>query len=121
MIKSLIVESKNNNMRIDRLLRVKIGKIPQGLIEKSLRNGKIKLNKKKVKSSHKVFTNDKIELFDFKFKEEIIQKKNKFIPSNEIIKSNENLIIDNNDNFIVLNKSSGVSVQGGTKSKKKFN
>ena len=47
MIKSLIVESKNNNMRIDRLLRVKIGKIPQGLIEKSLRNGKIKLNKKK--------------------------------------------------------------------------
>ena len=118
MIKIIIVESKNNNMRIDRLLRVKIGKIPQGLIEKSLRNGKIKLNKKKVKSSHKVFTNDKIELFDFKFKEEIIQKKNKFIPSNEIIKSNENLIIDNNDNFIVLNKSSGVSVQGGTKSKK---
>ena len=118
MIKSLIVESKNNNMRIDRLLRVKIGKIPQGLIEKSLRNGKIKLNKKKVKSSHKVFTNDKIELFDFKFRKESIQKKNKFIPSNEIIKSNENLIIDNNDNFIVLNKSSGVSVQGGTKSKK---
>ena len=118
MIKSLIVESKNNNMRIDRLLRVKIGKIPQGLIEKSLRNGKIKINKKKVKSSHKVFTNDKIDLFDFKFKEEIIQKKDKFIPSNEIIKSNENLIIDNNDNFIVLNKSSGVSVQGGTKSKK---
>ena len=75
MIKIIIVESKNNNMRIDRLLRVKIGKIPQGLIEKSLRNGKIKLNKKKVKSSHKVFANDKIELFDFKFKEEIIQKK----------------------------------------------
>ena len=48
MIKSLIVESKNNNMRIDRLLRVKIGKI-SGLIEKSLRNGKIKLNKKRLK------------------------------------------------------------------------
>jgi 23S rRNA pseudouridine955/2504/2580 synthase len=28
------------------------------------------------------------------------------------------LIIDNNDDFIVLNKSSGISVQGGTKSKK---
>ena len=53
MIKSFTVESKNNNMRIDRLLRTKIGKIPQGLIEKSLRNGKIRLNKKKVKSSHK--------------------------------------------------------------------
>ncbi len=28
------------------------------------------------------------------------------------------MIIENNDNFIVLNKSSGISVQGGTKSKK---
>jgi len=28
------------------------------------------------------------------------------------------MIIDNNDDFIVLNKSSGISVQGGTKSKK---
>ena len=74
--------------------------------------------KKKVKSSYKVNPNDKIELFNFNFKEEIIQKKIKFKPSDEIIKSNEDLIIDNNDNFVVLNKSAGISVQGGTKSKK---
>ena len=118
MIKTFIVDKTDVNMRIDRLLRSKLGKIPQSLIEKSLRNGKIRLNKKKVKSSYKVNPNDKIELFDFNFKEEIIQKKIKFKPSDEIIKSNEDLIIDNNDNFIVLNKSSGISVQGGTKSKK---
>ena len=118
MIKTFIVDKMDVNMRIDRLLRSKLGKIPQSLIEKSLRNGKIKLNKKKVKSSYKVNSNDKIELFNFNFKEEIIQKKIKFKPSDEIIKSNEDLIIDNNDNFIVLNKSSGISVQGGTKSKK---
>jgi 23S rRNA pseudouridine955/2504/2580 synthase len=34
------------------------------------------------------------------------------------VKSNEDLIIDNNDDFIVLNKKAGISVQGGTKSKK---
>ena len=118
MIRTFIVDKMDVNMRIDRLLRCKLGKIPQSLIEKSLRNGKIKLNKKKVKSSYKVNPNDKIELFNFSFKEEIIQKKIKFKPSDEIIKSNEDLIIDNNDNFIVLNKSSGISVQGGTKSKK---
>ena len=118
MIKTFIVDKTDVNMRIDRLLRSKLGKIPQSLIEKSLRNGKIKLNKKKVKSSYKVNPNDKIELFNFSFKEEIIQKKIKFKPSDEIIKSNEDLIIDNNDNFIVLNKSAGISVQGGTKSKK---
>ena len=118
MIKTFIVDKMNVNMRLDRLLRSKLGKIPQSLIEKSLRNGKIRLNKKKVKSSYKVNPNDKIELFNFNFKEEIIQKKTKFKPSDEIIKSKEDLIIDNNDNFIVINKSSGISVQGGTKSKK---
>ena len=105
-------------MRIDRWIRHSIGKIPQSLIEKSLRSGKIKLNKKKIKSSHKIKTKDKIDFFNFEFKDKIVQKKIKFQPTKEIIKSNEDQIIDNNDDFIVLNKSSGISVQGGTKSKK---
>ena len=105
-------------MRIDRLLRNHLGKIPQGLIEKNLRIGNIKLNKKKVKSFIKVKQGDKIDIFNFNYEKKIIQKKIKYKPSNEIIKENENLIIENNDDFIVLNKSSGISVQGGTKSKK---
>ena len=118
MIKNYIVDSTYDNMRLDRWLRNKIGNIPQSLIEKFLRSGKIKINKKKVKSSFKVKTNDKIYIFNIKFKENIIQKKRTFNPSNEVIKSNEDLIIDDNQNFIVLNKSAGISVQGGTKSKK---
>ena len=118
MNKIFIVDSTCNNMRVDRWLRNRIGKIPQGLIEKTLRLGKIKINKKRVKSSFKIKTNDKVEIFNFDFKERINQKKIKFNPSNQVIKSNENLIIDNNDDFIVLNKSAGISVQGGTKSKK---
>ena len=118
MKKSYTVDSTCNDMRIDRWIRLKVGKIPQGLIEKHLRSGKIKINKKKIKSSIKVKTNDIINFFNFDFKETIIQKKIKFEPSKEIIKSNEDQIIDNNENFIVLNKSSGISVQGGTKSKK---
>ena len=118
MNKSFIVDSTYNNMRIDRWIRNNIGKIPQSLIEKSLRSGKIKINSKKVKSSFKIKTDDEIKIFNLDFKERINQKKIKFVPTDEIIKSNENLIIDNNDNFIVINKSAGISVQGGTKSKK---
>jgi 23S rRNA pseudouridine955/2504/2580 synthase len=118
MKKSFNVDSTYNEMRIDRWIRNNLGKIPQGLIEKNLRNGKIRLNNKKIKSSHKVKTNDQVDLVNFEFTESIIQKKIKFQPSEEIIKANEDLIIDNNDDFIVLNKSSGISVQGGTKSKK---
>jgi len=118
MKKTFNVDPTYNDMRIDRWIRNNLGNLPQGLIEKNLRNGKIKLNKKKIKSSHKVKTNDQIDLFNFEFKNTIVQKKIKFQPSKEIIKANEDLIIDNNEDFIVLNKSAGISVQGGTKSKK---
>ena len=78
MKKTYIVDSTCNSMRIDRWIRHKIGKIPQSLIEKSLRAGKIKINKKKIKSSHKIKINDKIDLFNVNFKEKIIKKKIKF-------------------------------------------
>ena len=118
MKKTYNVDAAYNNMRIDRWVRNNIGNIPQGFIEKGLRNGKIKINRKKIKSSHKVKTNDQINLYNFDFKETIVQKKIKFQPTEEIIKANEELIIDNNEDFVVLNKSAGISVQGGTKSKK---
>ena len=63
MNKIFIVDPTCNNMRVDRWLRNKIGKIPQGLIEKTLRLGKIKINKKKVKSSYKIKSKDEINLF----------------------------------------------------------
>ena len=118
MKKSFIVDYEFNEMRLDRWVRNNLGNIPQGLIEKNLRNGIIKVNKKKVKSSYKIKTNDQINIFNFEFKERIINEKIKFNPTKEIIKENENLIIDDNEDFIVLNKSAGISVQGGTKSKK---
>ena len=118
MKQTISVERTFGDMRIDRFLRNFLGKIPQGLIEKNLRNGKIKLNNKKVKSSTKVKTGDKIDLFNFIFQKTILKKKLKYKPSKEIVKENESLIIENNDDFVVLNKSSGISVQGGTKSKK---
>ena len=58
MKKSYSIKADNDGMRIDRWLRKEIGDIPQGLIEKKLRNGNIKINKKKVKSSHKIKKND---------------------------------------------------------------
>ena len=65
-------------MRIDRWIRNNLGKIPQSLIEKNLRNGKIKLNNKKIKSSHKVKTNDRVDLLSFEFIKPVEQKKKNF-------------------------------------------
>jgi len=118
MKKTYHADATHNNMRIDRWIRNNIGNMPQSYIEKSLRNGKIKINQKKIKSSQKVKENDRIDFYNFVFKKSIVQKKIKFQPNQEVIKANEELIIDNNEDFVVLNKSSGISVQGGTKSKK---
>ena len=64
MNKTINVEKSFNDMRIDRFIRNHLGKIPQGLIEKNLRSGKIKLNKKKIKSSTKLPSNDIINVFN---------------------------------------------------------
>jgi len=118
MKKTINVDTTYTGMRIDRFLRKQFESIPQSLIEKSLRSGKIKLNKKRIKSSTKLQLNDLIEFHNFEIKKDIITNKVKFKPSDTIIKENEDFIIENNDDFIVLNKQAGISVQGGTKSKK---
>ena len=118
MKKTYYVDQAYVDMRLDRWIRKNLGQLPQGLIEKNLRNGSIKVNKKKIKSSYKIKINDKIDLYTFNFKVVKNEKKIKFNPTKSIIKSNENLIVDNNEDFIILNKESGMPVQGGTKSKK---
>ena len=79
MKKSFSVDTTFNDMRIDRWIRNNLGNIPQGLIEKSLRSGKIKLNNKKIKSSQKVKVGDTVDLFNFNYTETIVQKKMKFL------------------------------------------
>ena len=75
MKKSFSVETAFNDMRVDRWIRNNLGNIPQGLIEKNLRNGKIKLNKKKIKSSHRVKTSDEIDIFIVNFNKFFIHQK----------------------------------------------
>ncbi len=117
MNRSYKIKPIHASMRLDKWIKNNIGQYPQSLLEKSLRKGKIKLNKKKTNSSYKLKIGDEVNFYNFNYK--FKQKdKIKYIPSKKNINENENTIIDSNDDFIVINKKSGVSVQGGTKSKK---
>ena len=119
MNKSYIIKEIYSGMRIDRWIRNNIAPLPQSLIEKSLRKGKIKVNIKKVNSSYKLKKGDKVKFFNLNFDvNKNKETKKKFSPSSELLKVNENRILENNDDFIVIYKSPGVPVQGGTKSKK---
>ncbi len=116
MLEVIDIDNSSVGLRIDRWIRNNISKIPQSLIEKDLRNGKIKVNKKKIKSSYKLIRKDKIYLYNISYKK-IITTKKKYVPKNVVIKETENDIIENNENFIVINKKSGLPVQGGTRIK----
>ena len=116
MRESIKVDNSSVGQRLDKWIKINITKIPQSLIEKDLRNGKIKVNKKKVKSSYKLNKLDIIYLYNVSYKN-LSKPKIKFIPKEKVIKETEKDIVEDNEDFIVINKKSGLPVQGGTKIK----
>ena len=116
MNRSYKIKPIHATMRLDRWIKNNIGKYPQSLLEKSIRKGKIKLNKKKTNSSYKLKIGDEISFYNFNYEFKKI-KTIKYTPSKKNLDENEKSLIEDNDEFIVINKKAGVSVQGGTKSK----
>ena len=116
MNRSYKIKPIHATMRLDRWIKNNIGKYPQSLLEKSIRKGKIKLNKKKTNSSYKLKIGDEISFYNFNYEFKNI-KTIKYKPSKKNLDENEKSLIEDNDEFIVINKKAGVSVQGGTKSK----
>ena len=119
MDKIFLVKKDFVNSRIDRWIKRNICQVPQSLIEKSLRNMNVTINKVKVKSSYKLKIDDKIYLNNFNpTLSSYLAKKKKYIPSKTDIKASEALIVEDNENFCVINKPYGLAVQGGSKIKK---
>ena len=117
MFKKFIVSKDYQDSRFDRWFKQNISNVPQSLIEKLIRKKKIKINKKKVKTSYRVQLNDVVELYGAgDLKPNNKSKKEKYKPSEKEKSKYGKFIIENNDNFIVINKPSGIPVQAGTKS-----
>ena len=117
MKKEFQVDPNFINSRLDRWIKKNVCNIPQSLIEKSIRKGKIKINNKKAKSSHKLRPNDQITLYNFSFSNNKSKKRTYiYSPSKEELSSASNIFIENNENFVVINKPAGIAVQPGTKS-----
>ena len=117
MPKSYTVVDDYHDLRLDRWFKQNVINLPHSLIEKIIRQNKIKVNKKKTKSSYRVQSGDLIEVYDIlKFKPINKEKKIKYIPKNKELGKYDDYVIENNENFIVLNKPSGIPVQSGTKS-----
>ena len=117
MPKSYTVDDDYNESRLDKWFRRKIINIPHSLLEKILRQNKVKVNKKKTKTSYRLQTGDLIEIYDIsKFKPVDKKEKIKYLPKKKEINYYDDYVIEDNDNFIVINKPIGIPVQSGTKS-----
>jgi 23S rRNA pseudouridine955/2504/2580 synthase len=117
MPKSYTVDDDNNDSRLDKWFKNEIINLPHSLLEKILRQNKIKVNKKKTKSSYRLQTGDVIEIYDIsKFKPVDKKEKIKYLPKKKEIGYYDDYVIEDNENFIVINKPTGIPVQSGTKS-----
>ena len=111
------IEKDYHNSRFDRWFKAKIISLPQSLIEKILRLNKIKINRKRIKSSYRVQSGDIVEVYDIsKFKVTDRPKILKYKPSRKEVNIYDDYILENNENFLVLNKPAGIAVQSGTNS-----
>ena len=118
-MRKYIVEDDYVNSRLDRWFKRKIHNVPQSFIEKNLRRGNIKINRKKKKSSYRLQKNDKIYISDFKFDTSKSKKKHyNYKPTKKELTFSSGIFIENNENFAVINKPAGLAVQSGTKSRK---
>ena len=117
MPKSYIVDDDYNDSRLDKWFKNKIIDLPHSLFEKILRQNKIKVNKKKTKSSYRLQVGDLIEIYNIsKLKPVDKKEKIKYLPKKKEIGTYNDYVIEDNENFIVINKPTGIPVQSGTKS-----
>ena len=117
MPKSYTVADDYHDSRLDKWFIHNVINLPHSLIEKIIRQNKIKVNKKKTKSSHRVQSGDLIEVYDIlRFRPIDKEKKLKYKPKKNEVGEYDDYIIEDNENFIIINKPTGIAVQGGTKS-----
>ena len=117
MPKSYTVDDDYNDSRLDKWFKNKIINLPHSLLEKILRQNKVKVNKKKTKSSYRLQKGDLIEIYGIsKLKPVDKKEKIKYLPKKKEIGTYDDYIIEDNENFIVINKPTGIPVQSGTKS-----
>ena len=117
-MRNIQVPNSENGSRFDRCLRRLLGYINQPLLEKSLRLGLILLDKKKTKSSFKVKTGQ-IIFYSSEIKFENIDIKKNFDNQTKIYYRNlyNKIFIKETEEYLVLNKPSGLAVQGGSSQK----
>lgn len=122
MVKSFIISltvEDSDGMRLDRWLRKHYPTLSQGIIEKLLRLGKIRLDGKKVTSGTRISIGQVVDVpdtIDAAIHKPAEPKNRSIAPlSDEDEALIESMVLWEDDEILVLNKPSGLATQGGSK------
>ena len=116
MKKIIKIKYQDQNLRLDKWLKNNFSSLKQGFIEKNIRKKNILINSAKTNANYRLINNDIVTIFKYdetSYKHISLNKKY-IIPKNikEIYKDS---ILYEDKNFIILDKWSGISTQGGSK------
>jgi 23S rRNA pseudouridine955/2504/2580 synthase len=120
-IQIVTVKDDDDDIRLDRWFKRHYPDIKHGQLEKLLRQGKVKVSGKKVKSNHRVVAGDEIRVPPVEApKKSTMQNKPKTTPSisKEEAEQLQNSVLYMDDDIIAINKPAGLAVQGGSKTNK---
>jgi len=116
LIKKIKIITDLENQRLDKFLKKSFSSLTQSFIEKNLRKKNILVNHKASKAKYLIKKNDIIiiknyskEIYDDSKRNKINKKIDNYLNRNF-----EKSILYENDNFLVIDKWSGISTQGGT-------
>ena len=124
-MKNITVTDEDAGTRLDRYLRRMIGPVGQGLLEKALRGGKIRVNSQKAKAAQRVQAGEDVSI-DAHFLDVVEKQANMAsetqgrpapkpaIDPHQAARQIEQMTLAHTKNWRALNKPSGLAVQGGT-------
>ena len=104
-----IVDERSGGQRIDNFLLKILKGVPKSHIYKLLRSGQVRVNKKRIKTDFKLTLNDSVRIPPVSFKDNIQINKN-YRNQNQL----DINIIYEDEALLVINKSSGMAVHGGS-------
>ena len=111
-IKFIEIDADMAGQRIDNFLRNQLKQIPKSMIYRILRKGEVRVNKKRIKAEYKLQAGDSVRIPPVKItlEEDAPQISTKLEKVSEL----ENCIIFEDDSLLILNKTSGTAVHGGS-------
>lgn len=117
-MKTIVIKDKDSGLRLDRWLRQEFD-MPQGLVQKYLRKGLIRIEGKKVEASARLAEGQTVtlKLLAEKRDAEVEQTQTERISSKltpQKIKETQSWVMVDTPRFIVINKPAGIPVQGGS-------